>query len=174
MEAEQKRGRLRGAASSFVGYYLSYQNHSACARRQSAWRCSLRPNKMPKRTQAFRSPLSQSWWKPIISASAAFCAWAGDATIEADAPTPAAIIKAVINRLKVMGSPVKIYARPAGTAEIAKSECNPSLAEPGSNSTSVTADLRPASALRIRLRPRTMLIPGRKAQCLAKREGWRR
>jgi hypothetical protein len=37
----------------------------------------------------------------------AFCAWAGEATIEADPPTPAAITKAVINRLKVMGSPVK-------------------------------------------------------------------
>src|ERR1700733_10802733 len=104
----QKRGRLGGGLFPHdVRTYLSNQNQSACARRQSALRCSLRPIRMPNRTQAFRSPLSQSGWKPIISASTAFCAWAGEATIEADPPTPAAITKAVINRLKVMGSPVK-------------------------------------------------------------------
>jgi hypothetical protein len=42
----------------------------------------------------------------MISASIAFWARAGEATIEAEPATPAAIIQAVINRLKVMGSPV--------------------------------------------------------------------
>jgi hypothetical protein len=50
---------VEGGLSSFR-CYLSHHHQSACALRQSAWRCWFRPIRMPKRTQAFRSPFSQS------------------------------------------------------------------------------------------------------------------
>jgi hypothetical protein len=53
----------------------------------------------------------------MISASMALWARAGEATIEADPAMPAAITQAVINRLKVMGSPVKKSMPPRSGSE---------------------------------------------------------
>lgn len=70
----------------------------------------------------------------MIYASIALCAWAGEATIEAEPPMPAAIAQAVIDRLKVTGSPVKNRC-PRDQAWSAKSECNLNLAGERSHGT---------------------------------------
>jgi hypothetical protein len=43
-----------------VEVYRSNQNQSACARRQSSLGCSLRPIRIPSRTQALRSPFRKA------------------------------------------------------------------------------------------------------------------